>query len=396
MNTLLPVDEARERLLSLAAQCDEETLAIGNADGRWLARPVRARRSQPPADLSAMDGYAIRFADMPGPWRVIGESAAGRPVGKTVGQKETVRIFTGAQMPEGADTVLVQEDADSDGAQVRLTGEGPGQPGRHVRTLGGDFSKGDAILPAGSLLNSRRIGLMISAGHDDAVVRQRPKLALISTGDELALPGKAVDDPAVIPASNGPALIAQLAHLPVQISDHGIVADDLEALAKVLERARKADIIVTIGGASVGDHDLVQKALRAAGARIDFWRIAMKPGKPLMAGTLGKAVVLGLPGNPASAYVTAKLFLEPLIAKMGGAADPGPAFVRAMLATSLPAAGDREEYLRGHWTDGGVSPLDGQQSSLIRALAEAELLIRRPAAASEARPGDHIEILGLT
>lgn len=395
MSDLLSVDEARALLLGLAAATEGEAVAIGNAHGRYLARGLRSRRDQPAVDLSAMDGYAVRFADLPGPWYVIGESAAGRGFDRTIGKREAVRIFTGAPVPEGADTILVQEDAARDGERLTLAGDGPGMMGKHIRKAAADFGKASELIAAGTRLTSRHIGLAIAGGHDSAQVHKKPVLALISTGDELVMPGKAVNDPALIPASNGPMLIAQFDDQPVRIIDHGIVADDLEALARVIERARKADIIVTIGGASVGDHDLVQQALRAAGARIDFWRIAMKPGKPMLAGTLGGAVLLGLPGNPASALVTAKLFLEPLIAAMNGAADPGPHPQYAILTHALRKGGAREEYLRGRWHDGGVESLDGQMSALLKSLARAELLIRRPAHAPAAQAGEITEILPL-
>lgn len=394
MSSLLPVEDAQARLLALASPVDAETLPIAEAAGRWLAESLAARRTQPATDLSAMDGYAIRFAECPGPWSVIGESAAGAPLDRTLAPGEAARIFTGAAMPDGADTVMIQEEAERDGDRVTLSGEGPSGAGGNVRRKGRDFNEGDALLDAGDKLTPPALALAIAGGHGALPVRRAIRVALISTGDELVPAGEPTDA-AQLPASNGPMIVAQLAGLPVEIDDLGIVGDTREALAKAFEAARKADVIVTIGGVSVGDHDLVRPVLEAAGANIDFWRIAMKPGKPLMAGTLGHSVMLGLPGNPASAFVTAKLFLEPLIAHLSGASDPLPRYQSARLAADLPAIGVRTEYVRGRWRDGGVEVLTQQSSAALAALASAELLIRRPADSAVARAGDRVDILPL-
>ncbi|MFN2258647.1 MAG: molybdopterin molybdotransferase MoeA, partial [Parasphingopyxis sp.] len=305
MSALLPVEEARARLLSLADPVSCEQVPIEAAGGRWLAEDMVAKRTQPESDLSAMDGYAIRFADLPGPWRVIGESAAGEPFGQKLSDGEAARIFTGAALPAGADTILVQEEAQRDGDTLRLAGDGPPERRAHIRPAGEDFAAGDTLLAAGAHLTPARIGLLIAAGHGSLPVRRHVRVALISTGNELRLAGEELG-PGAIPASNGPMLAALLAGGPVDVHDRGIVGDDLTMLRRTLaDAADAADIVVTIGGVSVGDHDLVRPALAEAGAEIDFWRIAMKPGKPLMAGRLAGAVVLGLPGNPVSAYVTA-------------------------------------------------------------------------------------------
>ncbi len=392
MSDLLPVDDAQARLLAPASPLPAQTLPVSEAAGRWLAADVIARRTQPASDLSAMDGYAIRFGERPGPWTVIGESAAGSDFVRPLAHGEAARIFTGAPVPEGADTVLVQEEAARDGDRLALDGAGPPGEGANIRRQGGDFAEGDIVLEAGQRLTPPRLALAITAGHGDLPVRRKPVVAMISTGNELAPPGTATSA-SQLPASNGPMLIAQLANLPVTIEDHGIVADDLGALGAALGAARGADIVVTIGGASVGDHDLVRPALEAAGASLDFWRIAMKPGKPLMAGRLGEAIVLGLPGNPASAFVSCRLFLEPLIARLGGARDPLPRAIAATLASALPAVRGRSEYLRGRWCDAGVEALPQQSSAALAALAEAELLIHRPAYAVAAAAGDRVEIL---
>jgi molybdopterin molybdotransferase len=392
MSALLSVEEAQSRLLALAKPVSTETLPIADAVGRWLSADVAALRTQPAVNLSAMDGYAIRFAECPGPWTVTGESAAGSAFDRSLAPGETARIFTGAAVPEGADTVMMQEEASREGNILTLQGEGPRDTGAHIRRKGRDFSQGDILLHKGMKVSPAVLALAITAGHGTLPVRRIVRVALISTGDELVPAGQATG-PAQLPASNGPMLAAQLAPLPVKIDDMGIVPDTLEALAKALDAAQQADVIVTNGGASVGDYDLVKPALEAAGAAMDFWRIAMKPGKPLMAGTLGNATIIGLPGNPASAFVTAKLFLEPLIAHLAGSRNPLPRFKPARLAAPLPPIGKRTEYLRGRWQAGMVEPLLQQSSAALGALAEAELLIHRPAGSEAAQEGDEITIL---
>ena len=394
MTDLLPVADAQARLLALAKPVETETLPIADAAGRWLADGLTARRTQPAVNLSAMDGYAIRFAECPGPWTVVGESAAGNPLDKSLAPGEAARIFTGAAIPDGADTVLVQEEAECDGTTLRMTGEGPSGEGGNVRRSGRDFADGDQVLEAGVRLTPPALGVAIASGHGALPVRRPIRVAIISTGNELVQPGEPTTS-AQLPASNGLMLIAQLSSLPVEINDLGIVADTRAALSAALDAASGTDIIVTIGGASVGDHDLVRPALEAAGAAIDFWRIAMKPGKPLMAGTLDGSVVLGLPGNPASAFVTAKLFLEPMIAHLSGASDPLPRFQPATLGVGMPAVGKRTEFVRGRWDGGVVRPLDQQSSAALNALAQAELLIQRSAGSAEAEPGHSVDILPL-
>lgn len=392
MNALLSVADALSRILALGEPVEAETLPVAEAAGRWLSADVAARRTQPAVDLSAMDGYAIRFAECPGPWTVVGESSAGSAFAGKLAPGEAARIFTGAPVPSGADTVIMQEETARDGETLTMAGEGPRETGAHIRRAGRDFSEGDVLLHSGAKVSPAALALAISGGHGTLPVRRMIRVALLSTGDELVPPGQETGI-AQLPASNGPMLAAQLAPGPVEIRDIGIVPDRLDALAAALDRAKDADIIVTIGGASVGDYDLVQPALKAAGATLDFWRIAMKPGKPLMAGKLGKAAVIGLPGNPASAFVTAKLFLEPLITHMSGARDPAPRFRPASLAAALPPVGKRTEYLRGRWQAGAAEPLLQQSSAALGALAEADLLIHRPAGSPAARPGDTVEIL---
>lgn len=389
---LLPVAEAQQRLIALTTDRSVTHVALREAAGRWAAEDVPARRTQPASDLSAMDGYAIRFADMPGPWTVIGESAAGRPFQGHVGPGQATRIFTGAALPEGTDTVLVQEEAARDGDRLMLAGEGPAHQGRNVRRKGLDFTTGDRLIRSGERLTPARIAVAATGGHATLPVRPRVRVAIAATGDELVAPG--AGDPAALPESNGAMLAAMLADLPVDIIDLGILPDNLDRLRDAFAGV-DADLLVTTGGASVGDHDLVQPALKAAGGSIDFWRIALRPGKPMMAGRLGKAVVLGLPGNPVSAFVTALLFVKPLIAHLAGAADPFPAPIPAVLGEDLPANGPRIDYLRAAMIDGRVHAAAIQDSSMLLTLARSTCLIIRPPHAPPASAGDSAEILML-
>jgi molybdopterin molybdotransferase len=384
-------DDALARLLALAAPVEVETLPLIEAAGRWAAKPILAKRTQPPRDLSAMDGYAIRFADLPGSWRVTGESAAGSPFAGTVSIGEATRIFTGAALPDGADSVIIQEDVTRDGDTLTLTGDGPERKGAHVRRAGSDFVAGQTLIHTCEHLTPARIGLATIGGHATLPVRRRIRVAIISTGDELVPIGADAGDDR-LPSSNAIMLATMMGSLPVEITDFGIVSDDRAALIAAFKTAADHDIIVTTGGASVGDHDLVQPALIDAGATIDFWKIAMRPGKPLMAGRLGQAVALGLPGNPVSAFVTATLFLKPLIAHLSGASDPAPPTITARLATDLSAVGPRTDYVRAHWSGGTIAPLSGDSGMLVP-LAAATALIVRPAGSPPARKGDDATVI---
>jgi molybdopterin molybdotransferase len=388
--SLLPVAEAQARLLALAAPLPIETLPLTEAAGRWAAEDVVAQRIQPAADLSMMDGYAIRFADMPGPWRVAGESRAGLGMDAMLQSGEAARIFTGAPVPGGADAILVQEEAEREGERLNLVGEGPPQPGAHIRRRGSDFAQGAVLVSTGDLLTPGRIAVAAVGGHGMLAVRRRPRVTLISTGDELVPPGTPAEG-AMLPASNGIMLQALIGGRAI-VRDAGIVPDRLDALVEAL-RSAEADIIVTSGGASVGDHDLIRPALAETGASLDFWRIAMRPGKPLLAGRLGDAVVLGLPGNPASAFVTAQLFLLPLIAHLGGARQPLPSIEPAVLGAALPAVGGRQDYVRAVYADGRVRPLPNQDSGALSTLARANALIVRAAGAPPAPVDEIVNIL---
>ena len=391
MTGLLPVAEAQRSLLATARAVTSEALPLAEALGRWTAAPVVARRTQPAADLSAMDGYAIRFTDLPGPWRVIGESAAGRPFAGEVAPGEATRIFTGATMPIGADTVLIQEEAGRNDDRLTLTGEGPPALARNVRRRGLDFSEGDVLISAGERLTPARLAVAATANVAEIAVARRIRVAVASTGDELVEVGQPNPD-GHLPESNRLLLRSLLADLPVEIVDLGILPDNLHVIRDAFASVR-CDLLLTTGGASVGDHDLVRPALEAAGATIDFWRIALRPGKPMMAGRLGDAHVLGLPGNPVSAFVTATLFARPLVAGLSGARDPLPRTTTGTLGEDLPANGPRTDYLRAELRDGCLFAAGIQDSSMLLTLARANCLIVRQPHAPPARSGDSAEIL---
>lgn len=375
---MIGVEEAQARLLALASPLPAVEVPVAQAVGHYLAENVIAKRTQPAANLSAMDGYAIRFADLPGPWRVTGESAAGRPFAGSLCAGEAVRTFTGAHVPDGSDTILIQEEAGRDGNTLTLSGKGPSGIGAHIRRKGGDFSQGDRLLQAGSKLNAGGIAVAVMAGYGALSVGGRPKISIIGSGDELLPPGQACDD-AHIPSSNSVMLAAMLDGLPCISDDKGIVADNLADIETAIRNSAGSDIIVTTGGASVGDHDLVQQALRNVGAEIDFWKVAMRPGKPVMAGRLGDAIVLGLPGNPSSAFVTAFLFLLPLVRHMAGSKSPLPELFDALLDSDLQAGGQRTDYLRAKVENGVISIFNQQDSGMLAPLSQANALLINPA-----------------
>ncbi|WP_294318919.1 gephyrin-like molybdotransferase Glp [uncultured Sphingomonas sp.] len=389
---LLPVAEAQARVLALARPVTPETLSLTEALGRYAATDVRALRTQPARPLSAMDGYAIRFDDLPGPWDVIGESAAGASFPGTVIAGQATRIFTGAAMPAGTDCVLVQEEATRDGTRLHLSGEGPVRGG-NVRRAGLDFREGDLLIAAGERITPARAALAAIAGHGTLSVGRRARIAIAATGDELVPAGQPLREDQ-LPESNGLMLAGLLADLPVDRIDLGILPDRMDALVDAFASV-DCDLLVTTGGASVGDHDLVRPALAAAGGELDFWRIALRPGKPMLAGRLRDAAVLGLPGNPVSSFITALLFVRPLAARIAGAADPMPRSIRATLDHPLPANGARQDYLRGVLIDGQVSTAAIQDSSMLRTLARSDCLIVRAPHAPAADAGDSAEILQL-
>lgn len=390
---MLSYEEALGRILADVTALPSERVALASAAGRILAEPVAARFDQPPFDASAMDGYAIRWDDMPGPWRVVGESGAGAPYDGKIERGEAVRIFTGAPLPEGADTVLVQEDTERVDADLHLTGDGPPKCTAHVRSRGNDFTAAEQLIEAGTRLSAAALGLAAAAGHGDVAVHRRPRVALISNGDELVPPGR-TPGPAQIVASSGPMLSAQLAAAGAEVEDFGIIPDDEGALTAALERAKAFDLVLTVGGASVGAHDLVKPALEAAGAEIDFWRIAIRPGKPLIHGRLGSAAFIGLPGNPVSAYICTQLFAMPLLFAVQGH-QTTQSIVEARLTEALPSNDRRRDHLRAVMRGGEVAPLPTQDSAQLAVLARANALIIREPYAEPAKAGDPVRVLPL-
>lgn len=384
---MISLEEAQERVLSLKPPVATERVPLSEAVGRWAAEDVRSLRTQPVRDLSAMDGYAIRFADCAGPWRIIGESAAGKRFKGSIGPGEAVRIFTGAALPVGADTVVIQENVSREGETAILAGDAPKCAGHNVRRAGSDFVAGQLIIKHAEPFHARQIALAAMAGHGTVEVRRRIKVVLLSTGDELVLPGEPCAEDQ-IPSSNGVMLAAMLQGLPVEITEFPVVADDLETLTRVFGTLADHDLIVTTGGASVGDHDLIVPALTAAGGNIDFWKIAMRPGKPVIAGRLGDAIALGLPGNPVSAFVTAHLLLLPLVRHLSGSANPLPPRLTAPLATALPRNGPRTDHLRARIDEGHLHPVGVNDSAMLAALSLANALIIRDINAPVAQAGD--------
>jgi molybdopterin molybdotransferase len=389
----LPLEEAQARLLALAAPLPIERVDIEGAIGRYLAEPLLARRTHPPTDLSAMDGYAVAAGDMTGPWQVIGESAAGHPFQGEVTPGKAVRISTGAAMPASASAVILQEDLNREGDMIVLTGEAPSPPGKHVRRCGLDFRLGGAILSAGTHIGPAQAALAVSAGHSHLAVRRRPRVAVLDSGDELAVDLDCCA-PHQIPASNGVMLAAMARALSSEVDRLGPVPDDMDAMAAALERTHEADVIVTSGGASVGDHDLVRPALAAWGAELDFWRVAIKPGKPILVATRARGqqrqLVIGLPGNPVSSHVTAYFFLLPVLRRLLGAADPMPRRFRATLSSPLKPGGSRREFLRGRWDGETVSAQAIQDSGALAPLAASNVLIDLPAGTPAAATGDTV------
>lgn len=397
---MLSVADAQAQVFAAAAERRRETVPLIEALGRYLAADVLARLTQPPFNASAMDGYAVRFDDLalgialP----VIGESIAGKGFNGVVEEGTAVRILTGAPVPAGADTVVVQEDVRYEDGAIRLISDGPDAVGRHIRKAGLDFAQGQLLMSAGTRLDARAVALLAAAGHSAVDVYARPRVAILSNGDELVPPG-ATPGPDQIVNSNGVMLAAMLQAAGADVRDLGILPDKPAAILDGIRAAADCDVIVTAGGASVGDHDYVQAALVEAGAAIDFWKIAMRPGKPMMLGRLGKAAVLGLPGNPVSAFVCAHLFLIPLVKLSLGACDPLPDVRYGRLMVDLPANGPRTDYMRAEVSNGPdgweVTPFSVQDSSMLSRLAAAGGLAVRPAHAAPSPAGSRIAFLPL-
>jgi molybdopterin molybdotransferase len=386
---VIELAQAQARLLELANPLPTKLLAIKDSYGRYLAQDVNAVRNQPAANLSAMDGFAIRHADSAGPWKIIGTSAAGRPFDGELNAGEAVRIFTGAHVPAGGDTILIQENTVAVENMLSVNEKTSTELGQHIRAQGSDFVQGERLLAAGDALNAGAVAAAAMAGLGEIFVHNRPLVSIIATGDELVEPGRSCSQ-AQIPSSNSVMIAAMLAKYPCDVVDCGTVRDNLPDIEAALSSSAHSDVIVTIGGASVGDHDLVQAALRNVGANIDFWRVAIKPGKPLMAGTLKNSVILGLPGNPGSAFVTAFLFLLPLIKHLSGSKQPFPTARQANLASDMPATGNRMEFVRSKFDGSTLHPFAQQDSSLTTPLANANALIIRPLLANFAPAGSTV------
>lgn len=394
MSDLLPVAEAQARLLGGLATLAGETVPLAQAAGRRAAGDVVSLLTQPPFAASAMDGYAIRWADRAGPWQVTGEAAAGRRFAGTLGAGVAVRIFTGAPVPDGADTVVVQEDVARDGVALRLTGDGPPRQGAHIRVRGLDFAAGEGLVVAGERLTPARLGLAAAAGHATLPVVRRPRVVILATGDELVPPGTRPGPDAIV-SSVAAMLVPTFAAAGADARDGGIVPDQREALAAAVQAAAGADLLVTVGGASVGDHDLVRPVLGDLGATIDFWKIAMRPGKPMLSGALGDLRIVGLPGNPVSAFVCATLFVLPMLRRWSGEPAPLPRLFAARLAAPLAANDRRQDYLRAALADGLVTPAGRQDSSMVRTLAASNVLIVRQPFAPAAQAGDSVDCIAL-
>lgn len=399
---LTPVAEALRRILSGASACRAECVPLDHADGRILATPLAALRDQPPADMSAMDGYAVRqssLSALPATLNVVDVAAAGHAATRQVQDMEAIRIFTGAPLPEGADTIVIQENCTRSGDKIIVTDAQPA--GRFIRRRGMDFSVGSPLLPAGRIVGPNDISLAAAMGHGEISCWRRPRVAILSTGDELVRAGEAAG-PSQIVASNAYGVAALCRRAGGEAVDLGIARDTPEALADAIEKAKtaRADILVTLGGASVGDHDLVGPALRAAGAEMDFWKIAMRPGKPLMFARMGDMRVLGLPGNPVSSLVCTRIFLLPLVAALAGG-DPTlyTQRHRASLGVSLSGNDQREDYLRARLREGEsgpvATPFDTQDSSMLATLAEANILVIRPPNAPPADAGSSCDFMYL-
>ncbi|EIZ80288.1 molybdopterin molybdochelatase [Novosphingobium sp. Rr 2-17] len=389
----ISLEEAQARLLALTTPLAIERVDIEGALGRYLAEPIQARRTQPATDLSAMDGYAVAQGDLTGPWRVVGESAAGHPFAGEVSPGEAIRISTGAALCPGAHAVILQEDIARNGDTISLSGTGPEPGHKHVRPCGMDFSQGADVLPAGVRIGPAQSALAIAAGHAHLPVRRAPRVVIIDSGDELA------DDPEAcaphqIPASNGAMLLAMVRSLPVEAVRIGPVGDTLAALAAAFARCEDADVIVTSGGASVGDHDLIRPALEAWGAKIDFWRVAIKPGKPILIATRQargrQQIILGLPGNPASSMITAFLFLLPLLRALLGAKKPLPFKVLTRLGAPLRPGGARREFLRAAWDGEHVVAHSVQDSGAMASLAASNAFIDRAVKAPASAKGEEV------
>lgn len=397
--TLMPVAEARARILAGLPTMASEQVALPEAHGRVLAADVASRVTQPPIAVSAMDGYAVRAADVvtvPAELKMVGKVPAGGFHDGTLAAGQAVRIFTGAALPAGADAIVIQEDTDREGDTVTV--KESSAAGRYVRKAGLDFAAGEVLLKAGTVLSARDIGLAAAMNHPWLQVRRKPRIALLATGDEIKLPGEALG-PTSIVSSNTFALEGLIRAAGGEPITLGIAVDDIAAIRDLAAQARGADMLVTTGGASVGEHDLVQEALAELGLELDFWQIAMRPGKPLMFGRLGDVPMLGFPGNPVSSMVCGILFLKPALAQMLGTGEIEPARETATLGADLGENDRREDYLRATLSrEAGkliATPFPKQDSSMFSRLAAADCLLIREPHAPAAKAGDAVKIVRL-
>jgi molybdopterin molybdotransferase len=397
---MLSVAEARARILAAFAPLAAEQVALPQALGRVLAEPVHARLTQPPFAVSAMDGYAVRAADVarvPVSLKVVGYAPAGSAYDSALKPGEAVRIFTGAPLPKGADAIVIQEDTEASGESVLV--KESCSAGNYVRPAGLDFKRGDLGLTAGKRLNARDIGLAASMNHPWLQVRRRPRVAILASGDEIVMPGEQVGPQQII-SSNGLALAAFLSAAGAEPLDLGIAPDNRAALQRMASGAAGADLLITTGGASVGDHDLVKAALGDQGMAIDFWKIAMRPGKPLMFGQIGATKVLGLPGNPVSSLVCSIIFLRPALKRMLGEPVDVSDEEMAIAGCNLAENDSRQDYLRSRLSRDGdgrliATPFDKQDSSMQFLLQKSDCLVIRPPRAPALPAGEPVAILRL-
>lgn len=396
---LLSVAEALARVTEGLAPLEAERVALGQATARVLAEDLASRLTQPPFDASSMDGYAVRAEDvaaLPATLRLVGQSAAGAGFRGSVGRGEAVRIFTGAPVPDGADTIVIQEDAEQASGMVTVKAM---SPTRHIRPRGQDFKEGEVLLRAGTRLGPRELMLAAAMNQPELPVRRKPKVAILATGDEVVPPGVELERDQIV-SSVPYGLAALIERHGGETMSLGIAKDEPESLVTLARAGRGADIFLTIGSASVGERDLVASALRSEGLELGFWKIAMRPGKPMLFGRIGSQRVLGVPGNPVSALICAHVFLVPMLERMLGLAEDARPEPEAVLGEALEANGEREHYMRARsvWREDGVRivrPLPSQDSSLVAALARADCLIVRAPHAPSLPHGARVRILPL-
>ncbi len=398
---LLPVAEAQQRIVDAVSPLPAEQISLTDGLGRVLAQDVAARRDQPPMAVSAMDGYAVRAADvenLPATLNVIGYAPAGHAFDGIVGAGDAVRIFTGAPVPDGADTIVIQENTEQSGDTVRVM-DGTAPVGRYIRPAGLDFATGDVLMNRGKVLTARDVGLAAAMNVPWLSVHRKPRISILATGDDIVMPGEPIGRDQIV-SSNALSLAAFITAQGGAPLDLGIAPDEKDGLKALAAGAGGSDILVTTGGASVGDHDLVQSVLGDIGLEVDFWRIAMRPGKPLMFGRIAGTYLIGLPGNPVSSLVCAIVFLAPAIRTMLGIADAMPQKLSARLGADLPENDEREDYLRASLTRAAngeliATPYGKQDSSMFATIARADALVVREPFAKAAKTDEPVDFIPL-